>query len=219
MMKWVKQARRPSPAFVIAVVALFFALGGTGYAVSRLPKNSVTSYQVKDSSLLKRDFKAGQLPRGPQGLQGEPGVPGAKGDKGDPGDPWTTGNGLLPSGKTLRGVFAPGGYATDQGELAQESISFGGFSIANGVNPVAHFIEAGTPAPPECPGTVQNPAAHAGHLCVYEAVSLNASSPCAVFNPVNNACPASAVRGFGVQMVSDAAGEFWAQGSWAVTAP
>jgi hypothetical protein len=213
--------KRPSPAFVLALVALFFALGGTGYAVSKLPKNSVTSAQVKDHSLLKRDFRSGQLPRGaqgPQGLQGLTGGQGPKGDKGDPGSPWTLGNGLLPSGKTLRGVFAPGGFAADQGELAQESISFG-FSIAGGANPVAHFIEEGTTPPPECPGTVHEPAALPGHLCVYEAGSDNASSPCVVFNPVNNACPASAVRGFGVQIFSDSPGEFWSQGAWAVTAP
>ena len=64
---------RPSPALVVALVALFFALGGTGYAVSRLPKNSVTSAQVKDYSLLSRDFRKGQLPHGPQGPQGVPG--------------------------------------------------------------------------------------------------------------------------------------------------
>jgi hypothetical protein len=218
MMKWVKQARRPSPTFVIALVALFFALGGTGYAVSQLPKNSVTSVQVRDHSLLRHDFKQGQLPRGEEGPQGLPGAQGAKGDKGDPGDPWTLGNGLLPSGKTIRGVFAPGGLADTQGELAQEAISFG-FSIANGVNPVAHFIEAGAQPPPECPGTVHNPAAQPGHLCVYEGVFSNSSSSCPVFNPVNNTCPGSAVRGFGVQIVSDGPGEFWSQGSWAVTAP
>jgi hypothetical protein len=210
--------KSPSPALAIAIIALFFALGGTGYAVSKLPKDSVTTVQVRDHSLLKRDFKTGQLPRGAPGAQGEPGATGAKGDKGDPGDPWTLGNGILPSGKTIRGVFAPGGFADTQGELAQESISFG-FSIANGVNPVAHFIEAGTTPSPECPGTVHNPAAQPGHLCVYESLFSNASSSCAVFNPVSNACPGSAVRGFGVQIVSDGPGEFWSQGSWAVTAP
>ena len=81
--------RRPSPALVVALVALFFALAGSGYAVSRLPRNSVTSAQVKDYSLLKRDFRRGQLPRGPrgqQGIAGLVGMTGAKGDKGDKGD-------------------------------------------------------------------------------------------------------------------------------------
>ena len=56
---------------VIAGLALLLALGGTGYAASQaLPRNSVTSVQVKDHSLLARDFKAGQIPRGPAGPAG-----------------------------------------------------------------------------------------------------------------------------------------------------
>src|SRR5213594_567318 len=63
-----------SPAMVIACVALAIALGGTSYAaVQRLPKNSVTTYQVKDFSLLARDFKRGQLPAGPAGPAGPSG--------------------------------------------------------------------------------------------------------------------------------------------------
>jgi hypothetical protein len=59
---------RPSPAMVIACVALLIVLGGSSYAaVQALPRNSVTSVQVKDHSLLARDFKAGQIPRGPAG--------------------------------------------------------------------------------------------------------------------------------------------------------
>jgi hypothetical protein len=210
--------RRPSPALVVALIALFFALGGTGYAVSRLPKNSVTSAQVKDYSLLKRDFKRGQLPRGPRGLQGLEGLKGDKGDKGDQGaagDPWTLNNGQFPSGKTLRGVFAPGGTAAATGSLAQEGISFG-FTLT--AFPVTHYIPTGSAAPPECPGTVNMPQAQPGHLCVYENHVENVLTRC-IFNPVSNACDASAIRGFGVAIFSAAPGDFVAQGSWAVTAP
>jgi hypothetical protein len=214
--------KRPSPALVIAVAALFFALGGTGYAVSKLPRNSVTSAQVKDHSLLKRDFKSGQLPRGPQGaqgVQGDPGVNGEKGDKGDKGnqgDPWTLNNGQFPSGKTLRGVFALSGTATAPADFAQEGISFG-FSMT--ANPVPHYIELGAQAPPECPGTEHQPSAQPGHLCLYETfASENVSSVC-VFNPVNDACGQSAVRGFGVAIFAASDGVLWAQGTWAATAP
>jgi hypothetical protein len=71
---------RPSPATVIACLALSIALGGTSYAAIVLPANSVgtkqlkraavTSKKVRDFSLLKRDFKPGQLPAGPQGPPG-----------------------------------------------------------------------------------------------------------------------------------------------------
>ncbi len=204
--------RRPSPALVIALIALFFALAGTGYAVSRLPKNSVTTVQVKDHSLLLRDFKAGQAPRGPQGPQGDPGAPGAKGD---PGDPWTPNNGQLPSGKSLTGVFGPGASAADAGDITQESTSFG-FNLVP--NPVVHYIPAGTTPPTECPGTLNQPRAQPGHLCLYESHAENVGSSC-VFNPVNDACGASAVRGFGLFIAAAGPGDFWEQGSWAVTAP
>ena len=46
--KWLK---RPSPAMVVAVLALICALGGTAYATSQLPKNSVGSRQLKKRSV------------------------------------------------------------------------------------------------------------------------------------------------------------------------
>src|SRR2546421_12706732 len=66
----------PSPALVVACLALLVGLAGTGYAVTRLPRNSVTTVQVKDFSLLARDFKRGQLPAGPQGPAGPAGPAG-----------------------------------------------------------------------------------------------------------------------------------------------
>lgn len=82
--------RRPSPAMIVAMLALLVALGGTSYAAFKLPKNSVgtsqlkknavTGVKVKSHSLKANDFKANSLPAGPQGPAG-PGGP-----KGDPGN-------------------------------------------------------------------------------------------------------------------------------------
>jgi hypothetical protein len=83
---------------LVAYLALFVALGGTGYAAGSklLPRNSVGSAQVINSSLLAKDFKRGQLKRGPAGARGPEGVrgplgplgpQGPKGDKGDTGVP------------------------------------------------------------------------------------------------------------------------------------
>ena len=86
----------------VAWVALCVALGGTSYAAVALPKNSVgtkqlkksavTSAKVRDRSLLARDFRAGQLPRGATGLQGPAGAAGAAGEQGVPGEKGTTGD-------------------------------------------------------------------------------------------------------------------------------
>jgi hypothetical protein len=80
---------RPSPSMAVALLALSVALGGTGYAAIKLPRNSVGSKQikrnavtgakVKDFSLFANDFAAGQIPKGPTG------PPGPKGDRGDRG--------------------------------------------------------------------------------------------------------------------------------------
>lgn len=85
---------RPSPAMVVALLALFVALGGSSYAAITLKKNSVKSRNIangqvkrvdigKDAinsskvelfSLVAEDFKPGELPAGPKGPKGDSGV-------------------------------------------------------------------------------------------------------------------------------------------------
>ena len=91
----VLKAVRPSPATVIATIALLVALAGTGYAAVTLPRNSVgnaqlqsnavTSSKVKDHSLLRVDFGTNRVPAGPRGPVGPPGPPGAGGARGPTG--------------------------------------------------------------------------------------------------------------------------------------
>ncbi|HJX48079.1 MAG TPA: hypothetical protein VJ375_09540 [Gaiellaceae bacterium] len=80
--------RRPSPALVVACVALFVALAGTGVAAvvalvpnnsvgtAQLRNNAVVSAKVKDHSLAAKDFANGQLPAGPAGATGATGATG-----------------------------------------------------------------------------------------------------------------------------------------------
>jgi hypothetical protein len=93
---------RPSPAMVIACLALVVALSGTSYAnilnvpvnsvgTAQLKANAVVSSKVKNHSLLAVDFKNGQLPAG---------APGPKGDKGDQGAPGVSGYEVV-SGRSL----------------------------------------------------------------------------------------------------------------------
>ena len=85
----------PKHSTVAAYLALFIALGGTSYAATKLPKNSVgatqikagavSSSEVKNGSLTRSDFKASSIPAGAQGPQGLQGLKGDKGDKGATG--------------------------------------------------------------------------------------------------------------------------------------
>ena len=73
-----RRIRRPSPALVVACLALAVALSGSAVAASvalapnsvgtpQLRNNAVTSAKVKNGTLVKADFKKNQLPAGPAG--------------------------------------------------------------------------------------------------------------------------------------------------------
>lgn len=53
--------KRPSPALAISILALFVALGGTSYAVTQLPKNSVGTPQLKKNAVTGAKVKDGSL--------------------------------------------------------------------------------------------------------------------------------------------------------------
>lgn len=82
-MPTLRRSLRPSPAFVIACLALFVALGGVGAAQDayvaakkitakrlannavtskKIAKNAVTSTKIKDGSILFKDIKKGEIP-------------------------------------------------------------------------------------------------------------------------------------------------------------
>ncbi len=73
--------RRPSPATTVALIALVVALTSPAWAKpvqnlitgKDIAKNAITSSKVKNRSLLAKDFKNGQLPRGKTGPQGPAG--------------------------------------------------------------------------------------------------------------------------------------------------
>ena len=206
--------RRPSPAIVIACIALMVALGGTGYAAVRLPANSVgtaqlknsavTSLKVKDGSLLRADFKAGQVPAGPAGAAGAPGAAGPAGPPGatGPAGPFPD---SLPAGKTVRGAYNIGATAAAAGALANTAISF---VYAFAATPTVKIVLQGAAAPAECPGNATLPQAQAGFVCIYEESKTNSVG--VTLNAVNRS-------GATIFTNSSAAGGFFSYGTWAAT--
>src|SRR5579884_1956209 len=53
--------RAPSPAFVISLIALFVALGGTTYAATSLPRNSVGTGQLKKNAVTASKIRNGAV--------------------------------------------------------------------------------------------------------------------------------------------------------------
>ena len=110
----------PSPALVVASIALAVSIGGTSYAVTALPlasvgtaelkDGSVTSGKIKDGSLSAEDFAFDELPVGETGL---PGADGAAGPQGPPGPAGPAG----PAG--ARGAQGPSGPQGPEGPPGQ----------------------------------------------------------------------------------------------------
>lgn len=205
-----------SYANVTATLALVVALGGTSYAAvtitgknirngsvgtADLGTGAVTSSKVRNHSLQQVDFKPGELSAGPRGAAGPAGPAGAAGPQG-PAGPFAE---ALPSGKTLRGIYA------SQESVAgfhDRAISFA-FALPSA--PVGHAVpKAGpNPDPASCPGTDTEPQAAPGHLCVYESAQNGVQGPLLLGNVGR--------FGFTTSVYTPSGG--YSVGTWAVTAP
>ena len=119
--------RPPSPAMVVACLALAISLSGAAYAVSTaLPRNSVGTIQLKNSAvnsakvrnatLRAADFAPGQIPRGAQGPAGPQGPAGVSG--------WQVISGSGPSNST--------GPKSQQQDCPAGKRSIGGGAVLTG---------------------------------------------------------------------------------------
>lgn len=227
--------QRVTITHVAVIVAVLLAIGGTSYAAvvitgKDVKNGSLTGADVKNKSLTKKDFKGSVT--GPAGPQGAPGAPGAQGVQGvqGPAGPFPD---VLPSGKTLTGVFSVTGVATAPGQYADSPISFG-FRFASAPTVVTVGIDD-TPAEAAaagCPGTAAEPKAAPGKVCLYEMGHENlddaatgeleadgdAAWVSAYAPPDNNFGTATPV-GTIVEALSSAAGNFYSNGTWAATSP
>ena len=166
---------------VVAMLALFIALGGAAYAATQLPKNSVGTKQLKKGAVTKAKIKPATV----EALRGAIGPAGPAGPPGPAGGP-------LPAGVTLRGVlnFGRGEGATASFVDARAGVSFGGYALAS--RPVINIVvqeQFSVPAPPACPGSKANPQAAPGNLCVYVEISPNIGGDFFVGDPTLLATP------------------------------
>jgi hypothetical protein len=213
---------RPSPALVIACIALAISLGGTSYAAVKLAPGSVgtrqlkrgavTSLKVKDRSLMARDFKAGQLPRGLRGLKGN------KGDAGAPGAAGRSALTPLQSGETVRGTIG----ARENNLAAADEIGVTAtFPIPATIalDDVHVTVDGNDEAAAECAGTAASPTAAPGFVCVYPWFQGNveAASPDGVI--WGDDAAAAEKWGFQVSLKAEADGSTAWFANWAYTAP
>jgi hypothetical protein len=167
----------------------------------------------------------GAGPQGPQGVKGENGTNGtngvgAEGPQGKEGSPWTE-TGDLPPEKTEKGTWS---FVGEGGEAKQfVSISFT-LPLSAALEPAdAHFIMPGETAPAGCTGgSIKNPIAQPGNLCVYadefEEAKMNGTFPF-MNTEVNYEDEAGVGRAGTVLNIIDTTKESDGFGVWAVTAP
>lgn len=104
---------KPSPSMAVALLALFMAIGGVGYAAKVAKQNSVTSKSIKNSTIVGADVKddgltgADILESSLQGLSGTTGPTGATGPTGPQGPQGIQGpSGVTgPAGGDLTGTY------------------------------------------------------------------------------------------------------------------
>lgn len=147
-------------------------------------------------------------PQGAMGPAGAAGAAGATGPIGPEGSPWTAG-GTLPSGETLTGVWGVGPV----GALTFQQVPLSFPLPLTAALPAAnvHYLEAGEGETTDCPGTVADPEAAAGHLCIY---TQNAESLTFL---AAGGFPRLFVSGTVIFFMIEENGVGF--GSWAVTAP
>jgi hypothetical protein len=243
MRSWI--GRHVSPATVIAAVALVFAMAGGAYAAKRYVITSTG--QISPKALRALSGKAGpkgaagatgsqgsagaQGPAGPQGpagkdgangANGKDGVNGERGPQGPEGKAGQTGfTEKLPSGKTETGTWAINEY----GPLSEEKDIFVPISFPIPTSSGEGFYlnqgeteEAPTTKPHGCEGTLAQPTAPKGKLCIYTEEPEETSKVAVEVFTQGELGHFGASGGF-LEFAIKAGGQAVVRGSWAVTAP
>jgi hypothetical protein len=229
----------------MSTIAVFLALGGTSIAALRIGSrqivdNSIRSVDIRNNGVRGTDVRNGTLTGADirrHSLTSDLFAPGAIGAGQVAADSLGSGQianlhasdfapgelpspvpATLPSGKTLKGMFASA--VTGGTGIARSPISF---PLPLASDPVVWYVLEGTASPASCPGTPADPAAAPGNFCVFEAGTTGNITFRGVFDPVTGAnFQSGTARGasrFGAAAFVNGDAGAAVRGTWAVTAP
>jgi hypothetical protein len=232
----------PSPALAIAIVALFVALGGTGYAATKLAANSVGTKQIKKNAVTGSKVKKGSLTGSDINLAKLGTVPNAKAAE-TAGSAGTANSAKTADTATNATNAQNAGNASNLGgkpasfygpaTLPSGETQTGPYA-ATGVPPFASttvtypiplaaalgggnvvYLKQGSAPTANCPGKGK---AAPGFLCVYETSGFNVAPNNG--HAINTGAGAGGSEVGGFMLFFDiTAGSGYSYGSWAVTAP
>jgi hypothetical protein len=189
---------------IVGVLALVLAVVGGAWAAS----GGLSPAQKKQVIKIAKKFAGEQGPVGPAGPQGPPGSPGANGQNGAQGPPGPLLE-ALEKGQTVTGAWSFANFATGE-EVITISYPFRLESALPTSDIV--FLEEGEEETADCPGTVEDPQAALGKLCLYQQpIGAEVVMQTALFWPTSMTTGVS----LGVKGQAGPAGI----GSWALTAP
>ena len=215
---------RPSPALIVAIVALVLAAVGTAFAA-----NLITTSEIKNGTIKKQDLSA-KLKKSLKGKRGPQGPPGEQGDPGEQGPPGLSGlsGGTIPSGTTVTGGWGGRYIAALAGTQTNSYLLTYSFPLPAPVRLTDSQVQfgAGTASPvgdadPACSGSVAAPTAPAGMVCIYSNDGARDNSTLTGFKlSAAQANTDADAHGFTVRMINvNTPGTMRAEGTWAYTAP
>jgi collagen triple helix repeat protein len=230
--------RRITVSGLIATLALVFAMVGGAWGAGKyiITKTS----QIKPSVLKQLKGKTGPTgpagapglngatgPAGPTGPEGPKGPEGEPGEEGPAGPSGTFSTEPLPEGETLTGVWSASG---PQGTTSLATVSFPiavspaptGEIEYEPATPLGLIFESGAVSPDfenfeeHCPGSVTEPQATEGYLCIYKSAQTGSSG-----SPLESTAYEAATEfgvTFPISLIGPAGSSEYARGTWAVTA-
>lgn len=170
----------------VALLALFLALGGTSYAAATLPANSVGSSQIKDGQVTKSDLAKNAAGR----------------------------SALTPlqRGETIHGVIGGEGFAAQANTPGTEDVTFP-IPAPQAIDGDHVDVDGLEESEDRCSGSVENPTAPEGVVCIYVASHTAMEEIQGVGAPTHS----GSRYGFGLRWIATAAGSYSVSGTWAYT--